>query len=144
METQQSVTPLGIANSSAVLLPKGTVCLSRTASVGFSTVMGREMATSQDFVNWVCGPKLDSTYLMWALIMSRSRLLALSSGSTHRTIYMRVVEQFRVLLPPIGLQREFARRVARLDELKATMRATLADVDVLVTSLQHRAFRGDL
>ena len=44
-------------------------------------------------------PKLDPTYLMWALIMSRQRLLALSSGSTHRTIYMRVVEQFRVLLP---------------------------------------------
>jgi len=142
--TLQNVTRLGIANSSAVLLPKGTVCFSRTASVGFVTVMGREMATSQDFMNWVCGPKLDPTYLMWALILSRPRLLALSSGSTHRTIYMRVVEQFRVLLPPIDVQREFARRISALEKLKVTQCASLAKLDALFTSLQHRAFRGEL
>ena len=142
--TLQNVTPLGIENSSSVLLPKGTVCFSRTASVGFVTVMGREMATSQDFMNWVCGAQVDPTYLMWALIMSRQRLLALSSGSTHRTIYMRVVEQFRVLLPPIELQREFARRVTAVETLKTKHRASLAELDALFAALQHRAFRGEL
>lgn len=72
--TMQNVTALGIDNSSSVLLPAGTVCFSRTASVGFVTVMGGEMATSQDFVNWVCGPRLNPSYLMWALIDSRPRL----------------------------------------------------------------------
>jgi type I restriction enzyme S subunit len=142
--TLQNVTPLGIANSSAVLLPKGTVCFSRTASVGFVTVMGREMATSQDFMNWVCGPRLDPIYLMWSLILSRNRLLALSSGSTHRTIYMRVVEQFRLLLPPVELQREFAKRVAQVDALRKKMRATVPELDGLFAALQHRAFSGDL
>ena len=142
--TLQNVTPLGIENSSAVLLPRGTVCLSRTASVGFVTVMGCEMATSQDFMNWVCGPRLDPMYLMWALIMSRSRLLALSSGSTHRTIYMRVVEQFRVLLPPVKLQREFAKHVAQIDTLREGMKVSAPQVDCLFASLQHRAFRGEL
>jgi type I restriction enzyme S subunit len=142
--TLQNVTPLGIENSSSVLLPKGTVCFSRTASVGFVTVMGREMATSQDFMNWVCGPLLDPTYLMWALITSRQRLLALSSGSTHRTIYMRVVEQFRVLLPPIKSQREFARRLPAVGQAKTSQRASLAELDSLFSSLQHRAFRGEL
>lgn len=142
--TLQYVTRLGIENSSSVLLPKGTVCFSRTASVGFVTVMGCKMATSQDFMNWVCGPLLDPIYLMWALITSRQRLLALSSGSTHRTIYMRVVEQFRVLLPPIKSQREFARRVAAVGKAKASQRASLAELDSLFTSLQHRAFRGEL
>jgi len=142
--TLQSVTPLGIESSSSVLLPKGTVCFSRTASVGFVTTMGREMATSQDFMNWVCGPALDPTYLMWALITSRQRLLALSSGSTHRTIYMRVVEQFRVLLPPIRKQREFAVRVAKVNNLKSSLLSSLAELDGLFASLQHRAFHGEL
>lgn len=142
--TLQNITPLGIQNSSSVLLPKGTVCFSRTASVGFVTVMGREMATSQDFMNWVCGPKLDPTYLMWALIMSRERLLAMSSGSTHRTIYMRVVEQFRVLLPPLPLQREFARRVRAVEALKTSQRAALAELNALFATLQQRAFSGQL
>jgi hypothetical protein len=57
-DTLESTNEQGIANSSARLLPEGTVVLSRTASVGFVTIMGRPMATSQDFVNWVCGPEL--------------------------------------------------------------------------------------
>lgn len=39
-DTLQTTNPLGLANSSARLLPKGTVCLSRTASVGYVTIMG--------------------------------------------------------------------------------------------------------
>src|SRR5262249_3687403 len=70
-ETLQNVTELGIENSSSVRLPVGTVCFSRTASVGFVTVMGREMATSQDFVNWVCGAKILPAYLMHALLDAR-------------------------------------------------------------------------
>jgi type I restriction enzyme S subunit len=103
--TAENITKAGIDNSSAVKLPAGTVCFSRTASVGFVTVMGREMATSQDFVNWVCGPRLDSTYLMHAFLQSRARLRSLSTGSTHKTIHFPTLEQFRTLIPPLPLQR---------------------------------------
>ncbi len=48
-ETIQKVTQLGIENSAARLLPAGTVCLSRTASVGYVFVMGQEMATRSGF-----------------------------------------------------------------------------------------------
>lgn len=142
--TSQEVSQLGIDNSSAVRLPPGTVCFSRTASVGFVTIMGREMATSQDFVNWVPGPMLEPVYLMWALIRSRRQLRALSTGSTHKTIYVRVVEQFRLLLPPLELQREFARRVAVVERLKVTQRASLVRLDALFASVQHGAFGGEL
>ncbi|MFL5562885.1 MAG: restriction endonuclease subunit S, partial [Gemmatimonadaceae bacterium] len=50
IETEEHTNALGIANSSARLLPASTVCLSRTASVGYVVVTGAPMATSQDFV----------------------------------------------------------------------------------------------
>src|SRR5690349_9435790 len=53
-ETGENTNDSGLANSSARLLPVGTVCVSRTASIGFVTILGRPMATSQDFCNWVC------------------------------------------------------------------------------------------
>jgi type I restriction enzyme, S subunit len=62
-DTLEKTNDLGIANSSARVLPAGTVCLSRTASVGYVVVMGRPMATSQDFVNWVCSEQLDPDFL---------------------------------------------------------------------------------
>jgi hypothetical protein len=142
--TSEMVSQAGIDHSAAVRLPAGTVCFSRTASIGFVTVMGREMATSQDFVNWVCGPSLEPLYLMHALLRSRERLRALSTGSTHKTIYFPTVEQFRVLVPPIDLQRSFARRLGSVEKLRSAFRASLAELEALFASLQHRAFRGEL
>ena len=63
-ETEERVSDAGLANSSARLLPAGTVMLSRTASVGFSGIMGVPMATTQDFANWVPGDRIDSEYLL--------------------------------------------------------------------------------
>lgn len=142
--TGQSVSELGIKHSSSVKLPPGTVCFSRTASIGFVTTMGREMSTSQDFVNWVPGARINSIYLMHALIQSRPHLRGISSGSTHKTIYVRTVEKFRVLVPPIDVQKRFAGIVKRINEQKSALMASSESHDSLFASLQQRAFRGEL
>jgi type I restriction enzyme S subunit len=49
-----------------------------------------------------------------------------------------------LMLPPIDLQNEFARRVEAVEKLKAAHRASLSELDALFASLQHRAFRGEL
>ncbi len=43
------------------------------------------------------------------------------------------------LSPAIPLQREFARRVTAVEALKTAQRASLAELDALFASLQHRA-----
>ncbi len=54
------------------------------------------------------------------------------------------IRSFIVPVPPLELQREFARRVAAVERLKVSGRAALAELDALFASLQHRAFRGEL
>ncbi len=49
-----------------------------------------------------------------------------------------------VVLPPIALQIQYVDRMAQVDGLSATHRASLAHLDALFASLQHRAFRGEL
>ena len=98
--TSQSITEAGLANSSARLLPKGTVVFSRTATVGKSTVMGRAMATSQDFACYVCGPKVHNFYLAFLLRSMRAEWKKLMAGSIHNTVYMPVFKTLAVDLPP--------------------------------------------
>lgn len=142
--TDAKVTPTGIANSSAVILPEGTVSFSRTASIGFVTKLGRPMATSQDFHNWIPGENLNADYLMTALRVSRPHLQGASDGSTHKTIYQRVAASFRILLPPRALQDSFATRLS----LSARLRARADDMQVhsglLFHALTARAFAGKL
>ena len=127
-DTYQHVSELGLENSSARLLPANTVCLSRTASVGFVVVMGRPMATSQDFVNWVCGPKLDPQFLKYVLLAENEALWRFASGTTHQTIYYPEAKAFHVCMPPIEEQQAIVRVLKALDdkiELNRRMNATL-------------------
>ena len=59
-------------------------------------------------------------------------------------IYYKDLRSLPLPLPPIELQREFTRRVTAVEKLKAAQRASLAELDALFATLQHRAFRGEL
>lgn len=104
-ETRERISELGVENSSAEVHPAGTVVLCRTASAGYSAIMGREMATSQDFATWTCGNLLRPRFLLLCLRAMRQDLLGrLAMGSTHQTIYMPDIESIRLPLPPTAEQ----------------------------------------
>jgi type I restriction enzyme, S subunit len=129
-ETKESISRLGLENSSAVLHPAGTVALSRTASVGLSVIMGREMATSQDFVTWTCSSLLEPRFLLLCLRAMREDLLGrLAMGSTHKTIYMPDIQGLRIPLPPIDEQMRAVGRarvqMQKIDELSALIQRQL-------------------
>ena len=121
--TAMTISQAGLENSSARLLPKGTVVFSRTATVGKTTIMGREMATSQDFANYVCGTELDNKYLVYLFRFMQREWQRLMAGSTHNSIYMPVFQELAILLPPIGEQRMLAE--------------ALSDADALIESLEQ-------
>ena len=147
-ETKHMPTMLGIENSSARLLPKGTVCFSRDISVGFVTIMGRSMATTQHFANWVCGGELLPKYLMYSFMAGRNHLLQSGQGSTVKTIYMPALKELRLLLPSPAEQTEIVRRVEQLfafaDQLEAKVAKAQARIDRLTQSILAKAFRGEL
>lgn len=65
-------------------------------------------------------------------------------GQTRLRISMGRLRGLKVPCPPVSLQREFARRVAAVENLKTAHRTSLTKMDALFAALQHRAFRGDL
>jgi type I restriction enzyme S subunit len=105
-DTRESISEVGLANSAAELHSRGTVVLSRTASAGFSAIMGVDMATSQDYVTWTCGPRLERRFLLLCLrAMRRDLLERLAQGSTHQTIYMPDIVSIKIPVPPTEEQR---------------------------------------
>jgi type I restriction enzyme S subunit len=71
-------------------------------------------------------------------------LWQLAAGVAQPNVSGWQLESAVVSLPPISLQREFARRVTAVEKLKTAQRASLAELDALFATLQHRAFRGEL
>ena len=134
IETIQTVSQEGLDNSAARLLPAGTVCLSRTASVGYVLVMGRPMATSQDFVNWVCSEAIEPEFLMNLFIAEGASLLRFGKGTTHTTIYYPEVKAFHVCLPPRPEQR---RIVTALDSHFTRLDAAVAALERVQRNLKR-------
>ena len=137
-ETRERISRLGLANSAAELHPAGTVVLCRTASVGYSAVMGTDMATSQDFVTWTCAPQLDPFYLLWCLRAMRPYLLgSLAMGSTHKTIYVPDLQSLRIPLPPISEQHEIVKEIRRSnDEIDRIIDMVNRQLDLLAERRQ--------
>lgn len=143
-DTFDKPTQLGIDNSSARLLPKGTVALCRTASVGRCVILGEDMATSQDYVNWVCGKELIPEFLYATLLVSDKFFDGLKQGSTHKTIYVPVVKEFHIKLPSLGVQEKIAVALKSIVEFKLKALNEAGDLDYLFASLSQKAFAGQL
>lgn len=147
--TDNCVTQSGLDNSSSVLLPKGAVCLSRTGSVvGYVVKLGCDMATSQDFANWICTPALNADFLRYALMAEGDHLHKFGKGSTHTTIYFPEIEQFHIALPPRREQDHIVQKVGRLltaiDSLFAALIPMQEEVGCLERSILAAAFQGRL
>lgn len=134
-DTVEMITQAGLENSSARLLPAGTVCLSRTASIGYVVKAGRELATSQGFVNWICSPKLDPDFLAYLLKFEGDFIEDLATGSTHKTLYYPEVKAFHVCIPPVDEQKQIValldQAFTALDRARALAEANLADAEKL-------------
>lgn len=146
--TAEKVSELGLANSSARLLPAGTVILSRTASVGFSAIIEAPMATTQDFVNWICGPTLLPEYLLYLLRAMTPEFARLTQGSVHRTIYMPDVVRFMTTVPPLEEQRRIVVHIRnalrRLDGLAQRAEAMVENLREYRQALITAAVTGQL
>lgn len=86
------------------------------------------------FLNWLVGSQRGKRYFL----KSAKQTTGIAS------INMTQLRGFPLLIPPRPLQDKFARNVAAAEKLKAAHRSSLAQLDSLFASLQHRAFRGEL
>ncbi len=148
-ETTNYINNLGIANSSARILPADTVILSRDATVGRCGILGRLMATSQHFVDWICHEELLPKYL---LLVFRSPMQQeferLTMGATIRTIGMPDINGFCVPIPPISEQKQIVlyvdRETTKIDALISRIRKGIEKLREYSTALISAAVTGKI
>jgi type I restriction enzyme S subunit len=75
------------------------------------------MATSQDFANYVCGPKLYNVFLMYLFRGMQRHWKNLMAGSIHNTIYMPTFKSLKIPLPSLSEQCAIAEALSDVDAL---------------------------
>lgn len=141
-------TPEGIANSSAHVLPSGTVVFSRDATIGLCAITQGEMAVSQHFIGWICGERICPEYLLLALRSMSEELERLTMGATVRTIGMPDVRCLAIPIPPLKEQQAIVDDAlhsrAEIDKLVFKVKEVITRLRELRAALISAAVTGKI
>lgn len=142
------VNPPDTAEARRTRVQSGDVLLSITADLGRTAVVpdGLDRAFINQHLSILRTSKLNPHFLSAFLEspFGREKILRRNRQAVKAGLNFDDVRSLGTPCPPMELQEEFARRVARGRELRECHRVHLAELDALFASLQHRAFRGEL
>jgi type I restriction enzyme S subunit len=116
---------------------RGATCGTINVSPPRCYVTGNAMALDDPDLE-----RITIEYLAAVLIMRG--LADTISGTAQPQITRQGLEHVKLPLPPLSLQSVFARQIIEVERMKRQQNESLSGLDALFTSLQHRAFRGEL
>jgi type I restriction enzyme S subunit len=130
-------------------LRAGDLVLVRSGQPGTAAIVPDELAGINAIDILIASPltdKANPTYLCEFFNSNAGRSLVLSSqrGQIQKHLNVGSLKDAQILLPPTSLQREFASRITAVKSLSAKSIEASEGLNSLFTSLQHRAFRGEL
>lgn len=148
-DTTYKINELGLANSSARLLPARAVVFTRDATIGESAITTRPMAVSQHIIAWLCDEdRVIPEYLLFAIYGMRGELMRLTNGSTIGTIGLGDVKSIRMALPPLAEQNAIVSAIVeakdRLDEVVRLAHRSSAHLTEYRAALITAAVTGNL
>lgn len=112
--TERTITDLGLADSSAKVVPVGTLMVAMYGSIGKLGVAGIEMTTNQAIA--CCQPDLKRVsvlYLSSFLRCVRTELVQLGQGGAQQNISQGLLKAVSVPVPDDQTQLDFVSRVSR-------------------------------
>lgn len=112
--SSRKITDSGLKNSSAVILPPGSVMMSSRAPIGHLAINTVPMATNQGFKSIIPGQEITNLYLFFWLKYHMSYVKSLGMGATFKEISKKNVENIRVPVPPLAEQENFSRKVEKI------------------------------
>ena len=126
---ERNITELGLAKSSAKLLPKGSVLFTSRAPIGYVAIAKNKVSTNQGFKSLICNETIaDNEYIYYLLKSKVSEIESIATGSTFKEVSGSVLKNFIVKLPPLPIQKKIAHILSTLDdkiELNRKMNETL-------------------
>ena len=108
-DTQESITDIAVAESGIKIVPKGTIIMSFKLSIGRTAVTSEDIYTNEAIMAFrdVDETKFNMTFLQF-LIANKNWLLNAKQAVKGQTLNKESIGNARIIVPPIGLQEQFA------------------------------------
>jgi type I restriction enzyme, S subunit len=139
----RKITRLGLDNSSAKIVPPGTLLIAMYGSIGKLGITRIECATNQAIAFCKCHPtKVDTSFLFHLFVHERDHFLRAGRGGTQQNISQEFLKDYEVSLPSLPEQRLIATLLDQADRLRRTRRYALELIDTFLPGVFIEMF-GD-
>ncbi|NOR16317.1 restriction endonuclease subunit S, partial [candidate division WOR-3 bacterium] len=113
---ERNISKLGLAKSSAKILPKGAVLLSSRAPVGYLAIAKNDISTNQGFRSLIPNSETNNLFLFYLLKNNVEYLKSQSTGTTFGELAGSTLKSLSFYFPPLPEQRTIASVLSSLDD----------------------------
>ena len=120
-EVEEYITEEGLNNSSAKIVPAGTVLIAmygQGKTRGMTAYLDIEACTNQACACILPSDKINQTFLWQFFVLSYDNLRNRAKGGNQPNLNGNIIKNYPVLYPPIELQEQFAAFVKQTDKSK--------------------------
>lgn len=136
----RTISELGLKNSSAKLLPKGTILLTTRATVGEASINTEESTTNQGFQSLIVKKGTSNLFIFQWIKGNKHELVKRASGSTFPEISKKSLENIIVPTPSLSEQTKIANFLSALDDKIAQSSRQIAAVESWKQGLMQKMF----
>lgn len=96
---ENDITELGLTNSSASIMPEGTVLFSSRAPIGYIAIAAGEVTTNQGFKSVVPKPEIGTAFVYYFLKNNLPVIEGMASGSTFKEVSGSTMKRVPAFIP---------------------------------------------
>ena len=124
----RKITLEGLENSSAKLVPAGSLLICTRATIGAMAITSHEMCTNQGFKNIVPNSKTNIEFVYYLLTYNKHRMINKASGSTFLELSKTSFESMKFKVPTLPEQQKIATVLTNADKEIELLEQQLADL----------------
>lgn len=145
---KRNISEKGLKNSSARLVPKGTILFSSRAPIGYVAIASNQLCTNQGFKNLIPNKNVSSEFVYYYLLNSKNLAESYASGTTFKEISAKSFSKLPIPLPPLEIQKQIVKLLEKhlqhADKTGEFIESALNKAKQLKQSLLKSAFLGKL
>ena len=143
--SDRTITEAGLKNSSAKLLPQGTVLLSTRATIGECSIATAECTTNQGFQSLVAKKNnVSSEFLYYIVAKIKREMLRRSCGSTFLEISANELKKIHANIPSKAEQEKLVSLLSLIDQRIETQKKIINKYESLIRGLTDDAFNRNI
>lgn len=143
-DSERKITEKGLRESSAKVVPEGTILMTSRASVGFFALVDRKVATNQGFINVVPHDERMRMYLLLNLMSRVAEIRGNAKGTTYPEISKGRFRAMDIVLPGNTLMEEFSVIVSNIIQQVSYLKRSMLQLAEARDLLLPRLMNGEV